>query len=64
MKQDFFYFTCLSCEADYGRKYHKCNSMCTPLNVGIHHVDFCDKCIELIVENFEEQMRRRRLRLE
>lgn len=59
------YFTCLCCEARYHKEHHFCNTLCHPEEKGVIHYDFCQKCIQLIVENFEQQMRRKpKLRLE
>lgn len=55
------YFTCLCCEAEYFKEDHDCKSGKFCNKRSDKHRDFCPRCHHLLVQNFEDQLRRKEL---
>lgn len=54
-------FQCYFCEASFHTNRHRCTRECRLEGEKVRHFGFCQKCKNILVRGFENQLRRRQL---
>jgi hypothetical protein len=52
-------FACLCCGGTYTKGHHYCIEECHVDGTEVYHYDFCQKCIELLLNSFRRQFQKR-----